>query len=39
MKILHCADLHIDSRMNTNFDAEKRKKRKEKGKKYYSLYN
>ena len=28
MKILHCADLHIDSRMNTNFDAEKRKKRK-----------
>ena len=26
MKILHCADLHIDSRMNTNFDAEKRKR-------------
>ena len=23
MKILHCADLHIDSKMNTNFDSNK----------------
>lgn len=28
MKILHCADLHLDSRMNTNLNTELRKKRK-----------
>lgn len=28
MKILHCADLHLDSRMSTNLNTELRKKRK-----------
>lgn len=28
MKILHCADLHLDSRMNSNLNPELRKKRK-----------
>lgn len=28
MKIIHCADLHLDSKMNANLDKEKAKKRK-----------
>ena len=28
MKIIHCADLHLDSRLNTNLSAEKAKERK-----------
>lgn len=28
MKIIHCADLHLDSKMTTNLDKEKAKKRK-----------
>ena len=28
MKILHCADLHLDSKMTANLDKEKAKERK-----------
>ena len=28
MKIIHCADLHLDSKMETNLDKEKAKERK-----------
>ena len=28
MKIIHCADLHLDSRMSAHLDSEKRKKRR-----------
>ena len=28
MKIIHCADLHLDSRMNANLEKDKAKERK-----------
>ena len=28
LKIIHCADLHLDSKMETNLDKEKAKERK-----------
>lgn len=28
MKLIHCADIHLDSRLSANLDGEKRKKRK-----------
>ncbi len=28
MKLIHCADIHLDSRMNTHLDKDKAKERK-----------
>ena len=40
MKIIHCSDLHLDSKMETNLSKEKAKKKpKPKSKKPQNLYS